>query len=208
MKTKNINFAERAREYEAKKRRQHATRAYLRNGICALFRRPFTALLPLSILLLAVIVWNKRDDIPLPGGNNDPVLTVVWLYAVSAAIITLAVAFIMVSFTIMGKPKRAKYIESGLALVGIVDRYGCAPVLVNSKRVKNSRVRVLTFFSRGISKERWQGEKAAIEDVLNARYLEDVRYGGRKANNSNYIVLTVAPGAGNIKRGAIYDDEL
>ena len=45
--------------------------------------------------------------------------------------------------------------------------------------------------------------------VLNVRWIEEARYGGRCGDNGNYIILTVASGKGAAGRGeALYDDEL
>lgn len=203
-----MNIYNRVKKLEAQNRRRLAVWTYLRNGICAPFKRPYTTMFPLFVIALALIAWHKRTDIPLLGGSSDPLLAKLWEYSISAVILVLAVTFLLLSLVFIGKPREAKRIENSLALAKIVDRYGYPPILIDSKKAKYGNVKIWEFYSRGIPRESWEGEKSAIEDVLNIRYVEDVRYGGRKGNNRNYIVLTVALGANSLNRGPLYDDEL
>lgn len=203
-----MNFYNRIKKLEAQNRRRLAVWTYLRNGICAPFKRPYTTVFPLFVIALALIAWHKRTDIPLLGGSSDPVLAKLWEYSISAAILVLAVTFFLLSLAFIGKPKGAKKIENSLALAKFVDRYGRPPILISNEKIKHSNVMIWEFHSRGVEKNRWEDEKSAIEDVLNIRYVEDVKYGGRRGNNRNYIVLTVAFGANSLNRGPLYDDEL
>lgn len=203
-----MSIYNRIKKLEAQQRRRYATWAYLRNGVCAPFKRPYTVVFPLFVISLAFIVWHKRTDIPLLGGNSDPILAKLWEYSISAAVLVLAVTFFLLSLVFIGRPRGAKIIENGLALAKVVDRYGYPPILVDSQKSKYGNIKIWEFYSRGIPKERWEEEKSAIEDVLNIRYVEDVKYGGHKGNNRNYIVLTVAFGANSLDRGPLYDDEL
>lgn len=203
-----MNFYKRIKKLEAQQRRRYATWAYLRNGVCAPFKRPYTVIFPLFVIVLAFIAWHKRTDIPLLGGSSNPMLAKLWEYSISAAIVVLAVTFFLLSLVLIGRPRGAKRIENGLALAKVVDRYGYPPILVDSRKATHGNVKIWEFYSRGIPREHWEGEKTAIEDVLNVRFVEGIKYGRRGGNNRNYIVLTVAHGANILSRGPLYDDEL
>lgn len=180
-------------------------RAVMWSRFCANARRPANLTVAASALALGwfACTWVK---IPLPGGNSFPWLVMVWDYSIMLLILVVSMLFSLAVLTI--PPLHAKSIESGLRHIGLVDHYGFSPALISNQGLKHSNIRKLRFYTRGIAKETWTRRQSAIEDVLNVHWIDEPQYGGRRGNNRNYIVLTVAPGAENKREEPLYDDEL
>lgn len=203
----NIDFFARTKKLEAEKRRRNIFWLRLRYGVLAIVRQPWKLIFPVLLLLLSVLAWGNRAKIPLPGGNGDPALVALWECAVALLIIMFSALLLLGLAVVLGTPPHAKKIDAALVHVDLVDCYGSGPALISSQRTKGTDIRIMEFLSYGISKEKWERKQSDIEDVLNVHYVERMRYGGRKGNNRNYIVLTVAPGAGAKRAEPLYDDE-
>lgn len=181
----------------------------MRTGVCELFRHPWN----IAILILAValfyVLWRIRNVIPIPADATEvPLLAGVYRGTIAVLIILLFVVLVMGLLIAFGTPRSAAKIERSLVLVGLTDRYDCGPILVGNERIKGTSIRLLTFFSFGISREIWERRQQAIEDVLNVRWIGSPEYGGRRGDNRNYIVLKVAPGTEAPPKEVLYDDEL
>lgn len=179
----------------------------LSNGFRELVKHPWKLAPLFALVALCLFVWNNRGRIVFT--SSIPLMNTLGSYAVETLTVLLSVIAFSTILGALGTPLHAKRIEEALSHADIVDRYGFSPILVSRQRGKNREVTIMTFFSRGISKEKWKQQQRAIEDVLNVHWVEDVKYGGRHNDNGNYIVLTLASGTGRTVRGeTLYDDEL
>lgn len=201
------NIAQQQRAYVARQHNRALLRLRLSNGVRELIKRPWKLAPLLALVVLFVIAWNHRGKVAFT--TAIPAINAAWAYVVEILIVMLAVLAVLGLLALLGTPYQAKQIEAALAHAFVVDRYGSPPVLVSWQRDKATGISTMVFFTRGTSKEAWERKRRDIEDVLNVRYVEDEQYGGKNSDNSNYIVLTVASGAGTAGRGeTLYDDEL
>lgn len=185
--------------------RERRRRAVMLSRLRINVRRPVNLAIVVLVLALggSASTWIK---LPFPGGDGFPGLVMVWDYTISLLILILSMLSSVVILTM--PPLNAKNIESGLEHIKLVDRYGLSPVLISSYSLKQTNIRQLFFYSRGIGKEVWEKRRQAIEDVLNVHYVSPIQYGGKNGNNRNFIVLVVAPGAETKREEPLYDDEL
>lgn len=200
------NIAEQ-RAYIERQRSRARLRRRLSNGIRELIKRPWKFAPLVALVALFLLVWNNRDRIAFT--SSFPMLNTLGLYAVKAFILLLFVFAFLTILAALGTPLHAKRIETALSHACVVDRYNFPPMLVSRQRDKSGEITTMIFFSRGISKELWEKRQRNFEDVLNVRWIEDARYGGKRGDNGNYIVLTLASGTGRTERGeTLYDEEL
>ena len=202
------NIAQQQRAYIAKQRNRAILRLRLSNGIRELIRHPWKLAPLLTLVALWLIAWGNREKVVLT--SSSPLLCTTWRYVVAILIVEFSAFSLFGLLVVLGTPHQARQTEAGLSHIALVDCLGFPPLLVSWQRNKQSKqIITLTFYSRGISRELWESKRRDVEDVLNVRWIEDVRYGGRRGDNGNYIVLTVASGAGTAGRGEmLYDDEL
>ena len=199
----------RQRELFAQDRRKVVVRSRLWHGFKRLFQQPWTLAFPLLLAIAAVLAWHNTDKLPLPGGNEAiPEMVILWQLVLHALVVVLTVLAFLLLLALLGTPRRAKKIDNALSHAGLVDRYGLAPALLHIYSVKGKAVKKMLFYSKGVPLTRWVEREGDISDALNVHFVEPPAYGGKKGNNRNYIVLTVAPGAGNQPTPALYDDEL
>ncbi len=121
-------------------------------------------------------------------------------------------AFVFVAFWLLklfGTPWRTRSTENTLAMVFTQSdmRSGC-PVLISVDKIKGGSVIRREFYSKGIPLTRWAALQTDLEDALDCHLLEPIQYGGKNGNNRNRIVLFTAPGAKQVERGNLIDDEL
>ena len=201
------NIAQQQRAYIARQHNRAILRLRLSNGVRELIKHPWKLAPLLALVVLFVIAWNHRGKVAFT--TAIPAINAAWAYVVEILIVMLAVLAVLGLLALLGTPYEARRIEAALAHTSVVDRYGSPPILAAWRRDKATGISTLTFFSRGLSKEAWEGKRRDIEDVLNVRWVEDARYGGKHGDNGNYIVLTVASGTGTAGRGeTLYDEEL
>lgn len=202
----SIDTHARLRAYTLQERRQVIIRSRLFNGFLRLFRQPWTMLFPLLLMVTVTFAWANRSKFALPG-NISPEWEKLWQLTLSVLITLLSLLILWGTLTLLGTPRHTAQIEAALAHAGLIDRYGLCPALLSVRRVKNSSVLRLTFWSKGIQLETWAEKERAIEDVLNFHTVKPAAYGGRKGNDSRRIVLTLAPGVRNQPVNPIYDDD-
>lgn len=193
----------------AQERRKVVVRSRLWHGLKRLFQQPWTLVFPLLLAVAAVLTWHNTDKLPLPGGSEAiPEMALLWQLVLSALIVVLSALLFLGLLSLLGTPRRAKKIDNALSHAGLVDRYGLAPALLHVQPVKGTAAKKMMFYSKGVPLTRWEEREGDISDALNVHFVEPPAYGGKKGSNRNYIVLTVAPGAGNQPTPALYDDEL
>lgn len=192
-----------------RRRERAAIRCRLQAGFFGLLRNPWKIGAFVCLTALFCALWGQRDKLlTLVVAQEAPLLICLYEYAIAVLMVLLFALLLMKMLIAFGTPRSAAGIECSLVHIGLTDRYGYGPLLVGKRKIKGTEIRRLTFFSRGISKEIWERQQQAIEDVLNVRWVESPSYGGKHGDNRNYIVLKVAPGAGTPPKEVLYDDEL
>lgn len=193
------------RELVFQQRRRAVMCCRLRSGFLVLFKQPWKLVFPALLAVIFLCAWNKCKDIPLPGNaNNLPVMSALWEVVIPLVIVTFAVLLLFGLLVALGTPSKAKSIDAGLAHIALIDRYGIGPALISVQKIRDTGVRKLTFYSKGISMERWEKMSGSIADILKCHFIEPIQYG----KNSNYIVLTVAPGLASKRNRPFYDEEV
>ncbi|WP_283606650.1 hypothetical protein [Faecalispora anaeroviscerum] len=162
----------------------------------------------ISILLLCaafILLWNIRDTL-VPFHSDISLLITVWGYIIAVFIPLLFLLFLVRLLLFLGTPFRANAVESSLLQIGLANRYGYAPALISCKRIKNTQVSVMAFYSLGVAMETWETHRAEIQDALNIHFVEPIKYGGRNGRNRNMIIITAVPGAEIRREDVLYDE--
>ena len=199
-----MNVKKQIEKLEAQQRNRAIMRYRLRCGLQTLWKQPWTLIFPLLLVALSALVCCNLDRIPHPGGFGCvPGMVTAWEITVVLIIFTLAILLVIGLLVLLGTPPKAKLIDAGLVHIALVDRYGLGPALVSVQKVGRD-VKTLTFYSKGIGKDRWAQKQGAIEDVLSYYFVgtDPIEYG----KNRNYIVLTVSSVKGT-RDEPLYDDE-
>lgn len=199
-----MNVKKQIEKLEAQQRNRAIMRYRLRCGLQTLWKQPWTLIFPLLLVALSALVCCNLDRIPHPGGFGCvPGMVTAWEITVVLLIFTLAILLVIGLLVLLGTPPKAKLIDAGLVHIALVDRYGLGPALVSVQKVGRD-VKTLTFYSKGIGKDRWAQKQGAIEDVLSYYFVgtDPIEYG----KNRNYIVLTVSSVKGT-RDEPLYDDE-
>ena len=175
----------------------------LKYGATELIRNPWKFLFPISVLIPFIFIWYNRYFFNI----DVPLLSQLYRIAVDMLIIIVGVLTLVGVIILIGTPINAKETERRLQQIGFNDHFGSSPILLNTQKIKGTKAQRILFLSLGISKQKWIDHRHEIEDALNITWLSEPVYGGRKNNNRNYIVLVVAKGDIQYKRGTLYDDE-
>lgn len=205
-----MNFTESNKKKANHRRRQTIVWLRLRYGLVALFQRPWRVGLLAVFLIGFHIAWNKRNQIfgLLDISKGSPLLSPIYGCAISTLLVVLPLLFLIGLLMRLGTPKQTKDFELRLLQIGLKDRFDDCPVLITREKQRDSSVEYMTFFSRGVSKEVWEQNRADVEDALDISWVDIPRYGGKRGTNRNYIVLTVVSGTGPVRKEPLYDDEL
>lgn len=161
----------------------------------------------LILLLCAafIFLWNVRDTL-VPFHRDIPLLVTAWSYIIAIFIPLLFLLFLVGLLLLLGTPFRAKTVESSLLQIGLANRYGYGPILISCKRIKNAQVRVMAFYSLGVSMETWETRRAEIQDALNVHFVKPIKYGGKFRKNRNVIVITAKTGAETRREDVLYEE--
>ena len=196
-----IDLNTRVRQLTIQQRNRAIMRRRLTSGLQFLCHRPWMITLPLLLVVFIIFICCNLDNIPFPVSNSIPELLQLWKTVVALLAVTFDAFLLWGLLVVLGTPHKARNVDNSLEHIGLVDRYGIGPALVSSQKV-TGRVVQMTFYSKGIGKEEWLQRKEDISDVLSCHFVEPIAYG----ENSNYIVLTVAPGVGNRRDTPLYDE--
>ena len=79
-----------------------------------------------------------------------------------------------------------------------------SPILINKKKIKGTDVIEREFYSN-IPMRIWNKRTEELSDLLNAHFVEEIRYGGK--SNGKRIVICTAPSRDLPNRTTLYDDE-
>lgn len=197
------NLNERVRQLTIQQHNRAIMRNRLVYGLKSFRRRPWMMTLPLLLVAFTIFICCNLDNAPFPFSANTPELLRLWKAIAALLTITLGILLLWGLLVVLGTPHKARSVDNSLEHIGLVDRYGIGPALVSHQKVTEQVVR-MTFYSKGIGMERWVQRQGAISDVLTCHFVEPIAYG----KSSNYIVLTVAPGAESHRDNLLYDDEL
>lgn len=170
----------------------------------------FTSWKGIPFLLLCAafaVAWNMRGNL-VPFDGNSPLLLTIYGYIIAFLIPAVFVLLLAGLLLLLTKPKQAGKMEDCFLQIGLVDHCGYPPTLISRKRVKNTSVNIMVFYSLGIGREMWEKRIGDIQDALNIHFVEPIKYSGRKGRNRNLIVITAAPGAVTRREDTLYDDEI
>lgn len=203
MESKNI--VHQTKVLAQRRRNRSILRLRLWSGIKEVIAKPWKGILILLLCVAFFFLWNARDTL-VRFHSDIPLLITVWGYIIAVLISLLFLLFFVGLLLILGTPFRAKVVESSLLQIGLANRYGYAPVLISCKRIKNTQVRVMAFYSLGVAMEIWETHRTEIQDALNVHFVEPIKYGGKNGRNRNIIVITAAPGAETHRKDVLYDE--
>lgn len=174
-------------------------------GIKSIFLNPLK-LLPLALLVAAFLMcWNHRYLI-LPVCSAP--LDTIYRYLISILIVLFFILFFFAAVSLCGTPLGAEKYRRAFSKIKFSAADGSVPVLISQTRLKHTRAKILTFYSFGIPKQKWEIRNEELQDALNMRFVEDIRYGGKYASNSHLITITAINGRGSNSTEVLYDDEL
>ena len=179
------------------------TYCHLRLGIMQFILHPVLNILLILVPVATIVFWLKMQSI-------------VAIFDVSEVLVPL--------YTLM--LKIFGVVIPVLLLLGIVDAIGSAtakkdeenlqiafdrtelrhgsPILMYKKTDKINGVTVREYYSF-IPMNVWVQHIPDIEDMMNVHLIENLRYGGKKANGRR-IVMCSAANRKPVERGALYDD--
>lgn len=197
MDSNNITMAQR-------RRNRTILWLHLRSGIKEAVTKPWKGILVLLLCAAFIFLWNIRDKL-VPFHSDIPLLSTIWGYIIAVFIPLLFLLLLVGLLSLLGTPFRAKAVESCLLQIGLAN-HGHAPALISCRRMKNTQVSIMTFYSLGVGMQRWQKESEAVKDALDIHYTEPIKYGGKNGRNRNIIVITAAPGAETRREDTLYDE--
>ena len=203
MESKNI--VHQTKVLAQRRRNRSILRLRLWSGIKEVIAKPWKGILILLLCAAFIFLWNARDTL-VPFHSDIPLLITVWSYIIVAFIPLLFLLLLVGLLLLLGTPFRAKAVESSLLQIGLANRYGYAPALISCKRIKNTQVSVMAFYSFGVAMEIWETHRTEIQDALNVHFVEPIKYGGKNGRNRNIIVIATAPGAETHRKDVLYDE--
>ena len=203
MESKNI--VHQTKVLAQRRRNRSILRLRLWSGIKGVIAKPWKGVFILLLCASFIFLWNVRDML-IPFHSDIPLLITVWGYIIAVFILLLFLFLLVGLLLLLGTPFRAKAVESSLLQIGLANRYGYAPALISCKRIKNTQVNVMAFYSLGVAMEIWETHRAEIQDALNVHFVEPIKYGGKNGRNRNIIVITAAPGAETHRKDVLYDE--
>ncbi len=204
MKSKNI--VHQTKVLAQRRRNRSILRLRLWSGIKEVIAKPWKGILILLLCVAFFFLWNARDTL-VPLHSDIPLLITVWSYIIAVLIPLLFLLLLVGLLLLLGIPFRAKAVESSLLQIGLANRYGYAPALISCRRIKNTQISVMAFYSLGVGTETWETHRTEIQDALNVHFVKPIKYGGRNGRNRNIIVITAAPGAEVRREDVLHDDE-
>lgn len=149
---------------------------YIRNGVRKIKSKPWKYPYPILHILLAVFIINK---IPKVSESDIWVVSVLKTTILILAIMIAVFTFIYLIVRI-GKPFKTKNVHINLYKIGLVNRFGDIPTLVDKYKLENSRnVYVYKFLNNGISLDEFESKKERIESSLNKNVIK-MGYGKNK----------------------------
>lgn len=149
---------------------------YIRNGVRKFKSKPWKYPYPILHILLAVFIINK---IPKASEND---IWIVEVLKTTILILTIMIAVFTFAYLIVriGKPFKTKNVHINLYKIGLVNRFGDIPTLVDKYKLENSKnVFVYKFLNNGISLEEFESKKERIESSLNKNVIK-MKYGKNK----------------------------
>lgn len=149
---------------------------YVRNGVRKITSKPWKYPYPILHILLAVFIINK---IPKASDSDIWIVSVLKTTILILAIMVAVFTFIYIIVRI-GKPFKTKNVHINLYKIGLVNRFGDIPTLVDKYKLKNSKnVFVYKFLNNGISLIEFDKKKEHIESSLNKNVIK-MKYGKNK----------------------------
>lgn len=203
MKSKNI--VHQTKVLAQRRRNRSILRLRLWSGIKEVIAKPWKGILILLLCVAFFFLWKARDTL-VPFHSDIPLLVTVWGYIIAVLIPLLFLLFMVGLLLLLGTPFRSKMVENSLLQIGLANRYGYVPALISCKRIKNTQVSVMVFYSLGVAMKIWETHRAEIQDALNVHFVQPIRYGGRNGRNRNIIVIAAAPGAETHIKDVLYDE--
>lgn len=156
---------------------------YIRNGVRKIKSKPWKYPYPILHILLAVFIINK---IPKVSESDIWVVSVLKTTILILAIMVAVFTFIYIIVRI-GKPFKTKNVHINLYKIGLVNRFGDIPTLVDKYKLGNSKnVFVYKFLNNGISLEEFESKKERIESSLNKNVIK-MEYGKNKKEILMYV---------------------
>ena len=159
---------------------------YLRNGVRKIKSKPWRYPYPILHIFLASYLIGK---IPKVEGNDIWVISLIKMAVMIVAIMIAIVSFVYLIVRI-GKPFGTKSVHTNLYKIGLVNRFGDIPTLIDKYKVENSKnAFAYKFLNNGISLEEFESKKERIESSLNKNVIKTM-YG----RNKKEILLYVTSG--------------
>lgn len=168
---------------------------YVRNGVRKIKSKPWKYPYPLLHILLTIYIFSK-----LPKANESDV----WIISVAKITILIIVIMIAIASFIylivrIGKPFGTKGVHVNLYKIGLVNRFGDIPTLIDKYKSKNSKnVYIYKFLNNGVPIEEFESKKERIESCMNKNVIK-MKYGKNKkeillyVSSGNHIEYEVIP---------------
>lgn len=174
--------------------------------LIGILKNPWKMIPIVFFVFFFVWIWNCSQA--FLSQLDNVFLHTLFMYGLPVSTILLFFSLFVVLLLLISYPPHARRYESALMQIDLAPTNGAPPALIAQMRIKNTKVTRLVFYSLGVSLKEWVTRQEEIEDAFNVHYVDAPQYGGRKGNNRNLIVLTVAPGVISSCKEVLYDDEL
>ena len=157
-------------------------------------RIPALNILWIPIIALVIgIFWKKDDAIAylVRDMDNPEILYLILNSVIIFFTILLPLLVIFAIFEMVGELS-ARWSESCLVVAFSAKdlRHG-HPILIDKYTIKGTGVTVREFYSP-IPYKTWVEKQDAIADAMNVHFVEEIKYGGKKNNDGNKIIITTA----------------
>lgn len=199
-KGKNMNNV----DYIQQRRNRKKQWLRFRLGILQMIYKPLLNILFIPLVVMTVFMWTKKD-IAFSLFNVPRFLFPIYEKSVNILVILLPFLFFLALIDMIGDITARKDEASLQEAFKKQELCNGCPILMDKKRVKESKIIMREFYSN-IPMEIWIERRKELEHAMECRIVGEPYYGGK--SNRKRIVICTTQGIEKIPRGDLYDEEL
>lgn len=174
-------------------------------GIQRMIYNPTYILGVFALTILVVAIWHNKYVFQIDVLTGS--VAVVYGIFIEGAIVLMLFMLMLLYITQLGKLLAQKYESMPVVEFSTKELRPGHPILTSYKRDRITKVEELVYFTL-IDIKIWDIHKDAIAKKLKSRCVQDLEYGGKHKDNSNYIIMYIKKGCVLKERGEVFDDEL
>lgn len=175
-----------------------------RLGVQQIFSKPMLNILLIPIIVLFIVLWKEKDKVMFLFDVPEILFSAFHFSVSFMAVLIPFLLFLLILETIGKLTARKDEVALLIAFDPKELRNGC-PILMSKKKLKGTSAIRREYYS-DIPLHMWEKNKKAIADAMDSYFLEEIRYGGRRANGKRIVIYTTS-GRKAESREKLYDEE-